>query len=418
MSKVFYNLGIQIYVLGIHIASFFNLKALRWVEGRRNWQRRFAFDWQRVNPGDDPCVWIHCASLGEFEQGRPVIEKLKQESPNVKILLTFFSPSGYEIRKRYIHADYVCYLPADTRENALTFIKIFRPTLSVFVKYEFWYHYLTILHQQGISTLLISAVFRENQVFFKWYGGLFKRLLPNFKYIFAQNQTSANLLQQIGLHNFTIAGDTRIDRVLQIAKDAPEFPMIEAFTKNHYILVVGSSWQPDEAILLPFINEKLPGDWKVIIAPHEITESHIIQIEKGLRVTTIRYSKSDEENVANAKVLLIDNVGMLAALYRYGKMAYIGGGFGAGIHNTLEPITFGLPVVFGPKFQKFEEAIQLTKQGGAFTLEDSSTFQTVFEFLQQEEAYQKASAIARQYVIDNQGATEEIITFIKNTKLF
>lgn len=417
VSRLIYSIGIQFYIFGIYIASFFNTKARLWLQGRRNWQVHFAADWQQLNPNHQPCVWVHCASLGEFEQGRPLIEQLKVEYPQTKILLTFFSPSGYEIRKNYAHADYVCYLPADARSNALIFIDLFKPTLSIFVKYEFWYHYLMVLYQKHVSILLISAIFRENQVFFKWYGGLFRGLLPTFKQIFTQNQASANLLQQIDLQNFIVVGDTRIDRVLKIAQDAPSFPLIEVFAKNYNILVIGSSWQPDEAILLPFINKKLPTDWKVIIAPHDIAESHIRQIEQALNIEKIRYSNANSDNVITAKVLLIDNIGMLAALYRYGKMAYIGGGFGAGIHNTLEPIAFGLPVVFGPKFQKFEEAVYLTQHGGAFVIKDLSDFQAAFDSLQDETSYEKAAAIAKSYIIDNQGATQQILTFIKNNEL-
>ncbi len=414
MEKLLYNIGVFVYHIGIQIAAYFNLKAKHWVQGRRGWRLRYARDWQRINGEHQPCVWMHCASLGEFEQGRPVLEQLKKEYPTIRILLTFFSPSGYEIRKNYAAADYVCYLPLDTHANALAFIEIFQPALSIFVKYEFWHHYLTVLHQKPIPTLLISAVFRQNQVFFKWYGGLFRKLLFTFKHIFTQNQTSAHLLQSVGLQNFTIVGDTRIDRVLQMAKDAPTVSIIESFVTDYKVLIIGSSWQPDEALLLPFMNDYLPKDWKVIIAPHDIQESHIQQIERGLHTSNIRYSKADIATTNTVKVLLIDNIGMLSALYQYGNLAYIGGGFGAGIHNTLEPIAFGLPVIFGPKFQKFEEAVQLTKQGGAFVIQDLTAFQAIFDFLQKEENYQKASTLAKQYVMDNQGATQRIMSFIRN----
>lgn len=414
MLQLLYNIGIWIYNIGINIAGFFNKKAKLWIQGRRGWRQRYKKDWQLINSDNQPCVWIHCASLGEFEQGRPVLEELKKEYPTIKILLTFFSPSGYEIRKNYASADYICYLPLDTRANALAFVEIFQPALSIFIKYEFWYHYLTVLYQKDIPTLLISAIFRQNQMFFKWYGGLFKKLLFRFKHIFTQNQASADLLQLIGLQNFTVVGDTRIDRVLQMAKDAPTFSVIESFVMDYKIVIIGSSWQPDEAILLPFIDEYLPEDWKVIIAPHDIKESHIQQIERSLHTSNIRYSKAAGEKLAAVKVLLIDNIGMLSALYQYGKLAYIGGGFGAGIHNTLEPIAFGLPVIFGPKFQKFEEAVQLTEQGGAFVIQDLITFQAIFDFLQKEEIYKQASDIDKQYVMDNQGATQQVIDFIKN----
>lgn len=413
MSKLLYNAGIQLYVLGIKIAAFLNPKAKAWVKGRQHWQKRYRADWQQINPDKQPCVWVHCASLGEFEQGRPVIEALKQQYPDLKIVLSFFSPSGYEIRKNYAQADYVCYLPADTRANALAFLQIFQPAVSIFVKYEFWYHYLTTLKQENIPTLLISAIFREHQVFFKWYGGLFRQLLTHFSHIFTQNQISANLLQSLHLQNITVAGDTRVDRVLQIAEQAPAFPLINQFSEGKKILVIGSSWQPDEAILLPFINQHLPEDWKVILAPHDIAENRIRQIEQGLQVSNIRYSKLSQENFGGVKVIIINNIGMLSALYRYGRLAYIGGGFGAGIHNILEPIAFGLPVIFGPKFQKFEEANQLTHQGGAFSIENSAAFLETFLFLQEEIHFQKAAQIAKQYILDNQGATVQIVNFIQ-----
>lgn len=417
MFRILYNIGIQAYTLGIKVASLVNLKAKKWVAGRRHWRQRYLADWQRLNPDKKPCVWVHCASLGEFEQGRPVVEKLKADHPKIKILLTFFSPSGYDIRKNYPQADYVCYLPIDTHYNALIFIDLFNPILSIFIKYEFWYHYLTTLQKKGVPTLLISAIFRDNQLFFKWYGALFRQLLAGFTHIFTQNQVSANLLQQLHLQNFTIAGDTRIDRVWQIAQHAPAFPVIESFTKNHKILVIGSSWQSDEAILLPFINQYLLDDWKVIIAPHDIAENHIRQIEQGLSISNVRYSNCSQENTGGVKVLVINNIGMLSALYQYGHVAYIGGGFGAGIHNTLEPITFGLPVIFGPKYQKFEEAVQLTRQGGAFSIQSSEEFKNIFNLLQKENEFHKASHIAKQYIIDNQGATNKIIDFIKQKRL-
>jgi len=360
---------------------------------------------------------VHCASLGEFEQGRPVIERLKKEFATVKILLTFFSPSGYEIKKGYDRADYICYLPADSLANALTFIGLFKPVLSIFVKYEFWYHYLHILQKRNIPTLLLSAVFRENQLFFKWYGGLFKSLLFKFYHIFVQNQTSIKLLQSIGLKDVTLSGDTRVDRVVQMSQEAQTSPSVSAFVEDKNVLIIGSSWQADEAILSPFINQYLPADWKVILAPHDISENHLRQIEKKLSTSTVRYSKTSERNIFDAKVLLIDNIGMLAALYQYGKIAYIGGGFGAGIHNILEPIAFGLPVLFGPRFQKFEEAIQLTRQGGAFVIYNSVDFRRVFFSLQTDESYRKAATIASNYIRSNQGASDQIIQFIQKHRL-
>lgn len=417
MFLFFYNLSIRLYFFSIHLAALFNEKAGKWVAGRKNWRKRYAQDWQGINPKQQPTVWVHCASLGEFEQGRPVIELLRQTYPDCKILLTFFSPSGYDIRKNYPHADYVCYLPFDSRHNALIFMDIFKPDLSIFVKYEFWIHYLQRLHQHNIPTLLISAIFRQDQLFFKPYGKLFRDLLPTFQQIFVQNENSTRLLQDLPLRNVQQAGDTRVDRVLQITREVPDFPVVQAFVGHKKILVVGSSWPPDEAILLPFVNEQLPHDWKMIIAPHQIDEAHLQSIEDQVNVPIIRYSQANTTNVAQHLVLLIDNIGMLAALYRYGHLAYIGGGFGTGIHNTLEPIAFRLPVIFGPKYRKFAEAVQLTQQGGAFSIENDADFKDIWKQLQDESTYQMAATIAYQYVMDNQGASLQIVKYIQQAQL-
>lgn len=417
MFQFLYNLGVNIYTLFIKTAALFNEKAKHWVAGRRHWQQRYQETWKRINPKHAPTVWFHCASLGEFEQGRPLIEALKKHDPQVKILLTFFSPSGFEIRKNYPYADFICYLPPDKSSNALKFIEIFRPDLAVFVKYEFWIHYLNTLHKKDIPTLLISAIFHQNQPFFKPYGGIFRKLLPKFHHIFVQNQSSIELLQKLSSKNYTLSGDTRIDRVSKIAEDSPEFPLIQAFAEKHCILVCGSTWPPDEAILFPFINTHLPKNWKVMIAPHQINENHLQNLEKSLQKSVIRYSRASPENIGEAQVLLIDNIGMLSALYKYGRVAYIGGGFGAGIHNTLEPITFGLPVIFGPKFRKFEEAVQLSQRGGAFAIKGLAELKAVFQQLEREDHYKQASTIARRYVQENQGATAQILDFIKNENL-
>lgn len=417
MLQFFYDIGVNIYTLSIKIAALFNKKAKLWVAGRRQWQRRYQEAWTLINPKQVATVWIHCASLGEFEQGRPVIEALKKQYPNIKILLTFFSPSGFEIRKNYDFANFICYLPADSPSNALNFIEIFQPHLAIFVKYEFWVHYLNTLYKKGIRTLLISAIFHQKQPFFKPYGGNFRELLPKFHRIFVQNQSSIELLQRLGLKNYVLSGDTRIDRVAKIAEEAREFPVVQAFAEKHYILICGSTWPPDEAILAPFINTYLPKNWKVIIAPHQINESHLHNIEKSLQRKVIRYSKVSTQNADEAQILLIDNIGMLSVLYQYGRVAYIGGGFGTGIHNTLEPITFGLPVIFGPKFQKFEEAIQLTQRGGAFSIKNLADFKIIFQALEEAFFYQQAATTARQYVQENRGATAQILDFIQHEKL-
>ncbi len=409
--RVLYDLGIQFYLLTLRFLAPFREKARLWQAGRRQWESNLR---QAIGRNECP-IWVHCASLGEFEQGRPLIEQLKSEYPDVKIVLTFFSPSGYEIRKNYELADHVAYLPADTAQNARQFLQIVQPRLVIFVKYEFWYHFLTQLQQQQIPSLLISAIFHPRQPFFQWYGSFFRQILRCFQHIFVQNEASAQLLEQIGVENFSIAGDTRIDRVLAITKKAKRFPKIERFVGQSPVLIAGSSWPPDEAILVEFIQQNSDNDWKFIIAPHDISEKHIQQIEqlfKGWPIT--RYTKT-ETALAKASILIVDTIGMLSALYQYGKVAYIGGGFGAGIHNTLEPVAFGLPVLFGPKFDKFEEAVQLVRRGGAFVVEDAVHFEKHLQELEKPKQYEQAAAVAKNYVAENQGATEKIMAFIQAT---
>ncbi len=418
ISILLYNIGVRAYLLAIWGAQFFNKKAKLWIIGRRNWQQRYAADWQQKNPEGKPCIWVHCASLGEFEQGRPVIERLHREYPQYKILLTFFSPSGYIVRQRYVHADYICYLPADSPRNARIFVELFKPIMAIFVKYEYWLHFLNALHKKGAPTLLISGIFSEDQIFFKWYGALFRKALSGFHHIFVQNSASADLLKSLKIKSFSIAGDTRVDRVMQISREATELEFVDEFANNHRVLVAGSTWPPDEAILATFINQDLPDDWKVIIAPHHISENHLIRIERALELPLVRYSELTPINAPIARILLIDNVGMLARLYRYGRLAYIGGGFGAGIHNTLEPIAFRLPVICGPnKHEHFEETRFLTAKGGAFIIHNAAALFSVFVKLANESTWTKASETAYQYVLNNQGATHKIVQLIKDHKL-
>lgn len=443
-----YNFAINLYFLSIRLASFFNKKAKSWMDGRTGIFEQLEFRFQTSNEkgvtsnekpetsnekpetrkekrearneqppttNHKPTIWIHAASLGEFEQGRPVIEKLKEKFPDYKILLTFFSPSGYEIRKNYELADSIFYLPADSKKNAERFIEIVRPVLVIFVKYEFWYHYLNTLQTKGIPTLLVSALFRPGQLFFQWYGGLFKRILAGFDHIFVQNETSFQLLKSHGFDRITLAGDTRVDRVAAIAAQSKSFEIIEKFAGENDILVCGSTWPPDEAILAEFIKKN--DHWKFIIAPHEIKESNIQRLQTLLPENTIRYSKADEKSVLNKKVLIIDNIGMLSSIYRYGKVAYIGGGFGKGIHNTLEPIAFGLPVIFGPKYKKFEEAVTLVEKGGSFAISNPADFYYIMNQLGKEDFYKKASQEAQNYILQNRGATEKILNYISTMEM-
>lgn len=408
----FYHLFIFFYKNCLRIASFFHKKARLWINGRKHIFDRIA---QQINK-EDKIIWIHCASLGEFEQGRSLIELIKKNKPENKIFLTFYSPSGYEIRKNYPLADYIFYLPIDTPTNARRFLELVQPEIAIFIKYELWYYYLKTLKEKNIPTYLVSAIFRKEQVFFKWYGGLFREMLACFTHIFVQNETSLQLLQQIYLNNISIAGDTRIDRVWSIAQKAKSFSLIKHFVGNHPILVVGSSWPEDERILADFINEKSAhfSEWKYIIAPHEIEEKKLENLEALLKQPVIRYSflkneqKQLQGEISKPNILIIDNIGMLSALYRYGKVAYIGGGFGTGIHNTLEPIAFGLPVIFGPKYQKFEEANYLVQSKGGFSIKNTQELEKVMIQLEKKDFYQKASENAKAYILKNQGATKVV----------
>lgn len=403
-----YNFAISLYYLGIWVASFFNQKAKLWIEGRKD---IFAKIKSQITD-NQVIIWFHCASLGEFEQGRPLIEKIKSDLPNHKILITFFSPSGYEIRKNYEHADYIFYLPSDTKKNAKKFLEIVQPKMAFFVKYEFWFNYLQQLNQQKIPTYLISSIFRKDQIFFRFYGSFFKKMLFFFNHIFVQNEKSKSILLKNGVSHISIAGDTRVDRVLVIQKNKKSFDKINAFKGTTDILIGGSTWSPDEDILIEWIHAQKDFRWKFIIAPHDINENHIIEIEKKLKVNFIRFSKANAFNSAVAKVMIIDNIGMLSSLYQYGKVAMIGGGFGSGIHNTLEPIAFGLPVIFGKKYQKFEEANRLVETGGGFSISNYLEFEEVMKKMEKNDSYNNASTNAKKYILDNQGATEKIFNSI------
>ena len=355
-------------------------------------------------------IWFHAASLGEFEQGRPLIEKMKSQYPDYQLLLTFFSPSGYEIRKNYPHADIITYLPIDTKRNAKLFLAATKPDMIFFIKYEFWYYFLKTATDKKIPTYYIAALFRPQQFFFAWYGKFMQPILHKISHYFVQNETSKKQLESIGIKQISVVGDPRIDRVVELAVQTKSFPIVENFCQGKNVMVIGSSWAQDEAILLPFIAENT--DWKFIIAPHEIDEKHLQNVENQSLVKIIRYSKYEKNSDAN--LLLIDNIGMLNSLYRYGKIAYIGGGFGAGIHNTLEPMAYGLPVIFGPKYQKFEEAnamISATPQG-AFSVKNNEELNVIFAFLKEEKNYAAASKTVLKYMEKNKGATGKIVKML------
>ncbi len=402
--SVLYNIGIYI-ILGLaHLISPFNKKVKIWINGNRNW---FEVLRKKIS-SEERYVWMHCASLGEFEQGRPVIEAIKKEKPHVKIVLTFFSPSGYEIRKNYQMADIICYLPPDTPKNADKFISIVDPAVVIFVKYEFWYNYLAILGKKKIPLYLISGIFNMDQHFFKWYGSFFRLMLRNFTWFFVQDKHSLELLGKIGLENVTVAGDTRFDRVMQIAGTAREIPELDRFRGKEKIFLAGSCWKQDEEIIAEYIN-KFPDMMKWIFAPHEIEIENIERLEKLLKVKYVRFSQLTVAP-ADARVLIIDNIGMLSSAYRYSHISAVGGGFGKGIHNILEPACWGIPVLFGPNHKKFREAVELTELNGACSFRDYESFKKIIDrWLTDEEAYKKAAEAAGKYVRENTGATGKIM---------
>jgi len=406
-----YRTGIFFYSLFIHIFSAFNEKARLFVRGRMNWEKILG---QKIDP-KAKYIWFHCASLGEFEQGRPVIEDLKNRLPEYKVLLTFFSPSGYEIRKNYPLADVVAYLPMDTKHNAKAFLNIVQPEKVFFVKYEFWYFYFSELSKRKIPLYIISAIFRENQQFFKntpW-GKWYLKMLSQVEHLFVQNEKSGELLKTIGLSNFTVSGDTRFDRVAAIAKVSKEIPIVEKFMGNSMLLIAGSTWKPDEELLATFINQS--NDIKFIIAPHEVSAVNINRIHQLLKKPAISFSKVTEAEIDRFQVLIIDSVGLLSSLYRYGNIAYIGGGFGVGIHNILEAATFGLPVIFGPNYKKFKEAVDLTFEGGAISISNFDELLQALNILINKKAErEKTSDICKNYVAKNVGSTKVIIKKVFN----
>lgn len=406
---ILYNLGIRLYNLAICLAGPFNEKAALLRKGRKEVRKKI----KEIQRGPERLIWFHAASLGEFEQGRPVMENLRKTEPGTKILLTFFSPSGYEIRKNYKGADYVMYLPSDTRRNAIRFIDRFRPDAAVFIKYEFWYHYLHELYKRQIPVYLISAIFRPNQPFFKNWGSLHRQMLKFFKVLFVQDGQSVQLLESIGIKNARLTGDTRFDRVKQIANAAQDIERVALFCGEQPAVVCGSTWPPDEELLTGYINQ-YTGNYKWILTPHEIGENHIKTILDKCQKKIVRYT-DEKADFANSEVLIIDCIGLLSAIYRYGKIAYIGGGFGVGIHNTLEAAVYGIPVVFGPKYQKFNEAISLIREGGAFSIKDGNELKEVLNSLTQSPAIAEAAGQkALDYVNSQLGATEIICKELQN----
>ncbi|MFD1166066.1 3-deoxy-D-manno-octulosonic acid transferase [Sphingobacterium daejeonense] len=413
MMRFLYDLGISIYCLLIWILAPFNAKAKLLVNGRKGLLKQIE---QTVEQGQE-YIWFHFASLGEFEQGRSVMEQIKQRFPSEKIIVTFFSPSGYEIRKNTPLADYVFYLPADTSKNARKFLDILNPKFAVFTKYEYWYHYFNELNKRNIRLLMISAIFREDQIFFKQYGGFFRSILKKVSYFFTQNNESVNMLKWIGITKAGLAGDTRFDRVVELPKQHKEILPALHFSKDSNVLVAGSTW-PEDEILLKELLEK-HKDLKAIIAPHEIHDDHINALQK-MFPNAMLFSKYDtytDQQKTVSRELIIDNIGMLSSLYHYGRIAYIGGGFGAGIHNTLEAATYGMPVIFGPKYEKFQEAIDLLELGAGFSISKYQELEEVFTALQQSDKLLKSSLAAKNYVQQRSGATQIIMKYLETEKL-
>jgi len=400
-----YNIGIYFYGAFIFLASLFNKKARMLRKGQ---QQAFAQLKRHIEP-NTRYVWFHAASLGEFEQGRPVIEQLKRDKPETKILLTFFSPSGYEVRKNYAVADIVSYLPLDVPGNAWYFVNLVKPSKAIFIKYEFWPNYLLALQGNNIPAISISAIFRPEQIFFKEYGKWYKKLLQTFQHIFVQDKASKELLHMHGINNVTVAGDTRFDRVYDLYQQAKQLPLIEEFVKGaERVIVAGSTWPKDEELLVQYL--RLHPDVKLIIAPHEVHASHITEISKLLDGKFVRYSDATNDNVKTTNCLVIDIIGILSSVYRYSHVAYIGGGFGVGIHNTLEAAVYGIPVVFGTNYQKFREARELITIGGAFSISNYVTLEAQFDLLLKDNS---AGKIAGEYVKSNTGATEMILKQLK-----
>lgn len=412
--SVLYSISVYVYTLLIRVAAPFNKKAALWVSGRKDQFKRLEA-LLAEKPGD--YFWVHCASLGEFEQGRPLIEALKEKYPDKKIFLSFFSPSGFEIRKKYELADIVAYLPPDTPSNAQRFVQLLRPAAAFFIKYEFWYNYLHTLKKKHVPAYLISGIFRNEQVFFRFYGTWFARGLSAFSHFFVQNDASVDLLKKLNYSNVTKAGDTRFDRVVRLTQAVREVPELSLFIRSEKIIVAGSTWLEDEKILAA--SKLFQLEYQLILAPHEIDESRLKQVEALFSDCIVqRFSSLQKGANSDAAVLLIDNIGMLSALYRRAQICYIGGGFGKGIHNILEAAAYGKPVLFGPNYSKFAEAVELVKEEGAFAVSDGKQLDSSLIRLQDAAVLSKTGTIAGEFVRTHAGATSLIMKELESQLLF
>lgn len=401
-----YNLGIGLYALGIRIAAKWNPKASKWINGRRGWRNGLA----ELPEKRKRRIWFHISSLGEYEQAKPLLKLLCDEH---SLVITFFSPSGYELKKENPFTKHVFYLPVDTQKNAKEFIDIVKPDAAVFVKYDLWYHYISQLHNKSIPVVLISALFRPEQVYFKWYGGFFRALLQKLTHIYAQDEESLNLLESIGVANVLVTGDTRVDSVQENTRDIHIQPEFENAFGGEKTLIVGSSYDKEEELVHQLIENNI---WphKVVLAPHNIDESHLSRISELFGSLAIRYSIWNKRADDLPQVLVIDNIGMLKQLYAIGSIAFIGGGFGKTVHNTLEPAAFGIPIIFGPHFKKFNEAVEMVKRGGAFSIDNYETLQKAIQLLNDSNKLHTVGAINRRYIEENTAATTKILTHFKS----
>ena len=403
-----YNFIIYLYLAGVAIYSLFNEKVRKMWRGERD---AFRVLKEKVDP-NAKYVWFHAASLGEFEQGRPLMEELRRSYPEYKILLTFFSPSGYEVRKNYEGADIICYLPLDTVLNARRFLRSVRPVMAFFIKYEFWYNYLHILRHRQVPVYSVSSIFRKGQVFFRWYGKQYSHVLKCFTHFFVQNKESQRLLESIGIQNITVVGDTRFDRVLQIKEAAKQLPVIDAFKEGHQVFVAGSSWPPDEDIFIRYFNEH--PDWRLIIAPHVIGTDHLRQIQSKLKRKTLLYTEATPETARQADCIIINCFGLLSSIYRYGEVAYVGGGFGVGIHNVLEAAVWGMPVIFGPNNRRFQEAQGLLAAEGGFEIQHEEDFRRLMDKLRTDKDFLlQAGKQAGAFVEEKTGATAKVLDHVR-----
>lgn len=419
MSKFLYDTFLFLYSVGIRVASFWSPKAKKWLEGRKNIFPSINSKFIPPKAGQNSkLLWMHCASLGEFEQGRPLLEELKSQNSEVKIVLTFFSPSGYEVMKDYKGADHVFYLPMDSPVNAKRFLDILKPSLVLWVKYEYWFYYLQELHRRNIPTVLVSGIFRQNQPFFTWYGAIWRKMLGSFTHFFVQNEESKDLLKTIGFtSNVSVNGDTRFDRVLEIANTFEPLPLIEEFCGDSKVIVAGSTWEEDEIELLHFV--KAHPEIKFIIAPHEIDEENLNDVKQEFKNSIFLSGLASNDQRPTSNVLIIDNIGMLSRLYKYATIAYVGGGFGDdGVHNVLEAAVYGKPVVFGPVYEKYEEATGLVNEEGGISINGPLKLEGVLNALLNDEGERKRrGAAAKNYVLAHAGASQKIIRFIQENRL-